>query len=149
MATIRNQIGVYLQTTVSGIVGLTAYRPKRIAWNDALTAGGSAVVRQAGRETLHVGSGVALYRQHYAITIRAVNSDDSTASIETLLGEWVAEVLKALAADDTCGGLAMAGGLTIASVTSLDSDTGSGMTIAVSVTYSCQTADASAPGVRS
>lgn len=146
--TVLERISDWLQGRVATAV--TAYRAKRVHWSDTLTADANAVVAQAEGRTLYEGSGDCVCEQAFEIAVAVVGSDAGANSCETRAGLLMSQIVEALGSDDTCGGSAMYGGLTIGSVSPIADDGGrvTGKSLDLTVTYSHRAADPTVVGVR-
>lgn len=121
-ASIREQISEWLRTEVAKITGVTALRPKRVFWTEELTKDLTAVIRQRSCRIVHADETDLAFEQEYKITIAVIDRDTTTAAIDTRINLVMAAVVKALAADPSCGGLADSNGMVLEEIVSLQED---------------------------
>jgi len=118
----REQISEWLRAEVAKIAGVTALRPKRVFWTEELTKDLTAVIRQRSCRIVHADETDLAFEQGYKITVAVIDRDTATAPLDTRINLVMAAVIKALAADPSCGGLAGSNGMVLEEIVSLQED---------------------------
>jgi hypothetical protein len=152
-ASIRERISEWLRTEAAKISGVTALRPKRVFWTEELTKDLTAVIRQRSCLIDDADKTDLIFEQEYKITIAVIDRDTAAASLDTRINLVMAAIVKALAADPSCGGLADSNGMTLKEIVSLQEDSNeplapgvTGESLLLQVKFSTLKTDLSAAG---
>lgn len=148
--TLREKIGAWLLTTLNALDGVSAYRPKHIHWTDELTVDGAVMIRQAALRFTHEDPAAVVAEQDYEIAVVARDSDSVATALDTRLNAKWAAIIPALAADPSCGGNAMYGGMVLGGIDPLLDEHGGKLAevLTLTVQFSMEPDDLTAVAIR-
>ncbi len=139
---------MWLAATIATLPDVTVHRPKRLNWEDELTADQSIIVRQMSWQVIGEDDRQFKVRGLWDITCVVVESDNSSVSIDRRANALAALVEQQILADTTCDDQADYEGLQILGYESILGPQIAGVIIKLAVTYSHLRTDFTVKGSR-